>query len=110
MKPKKLRKLTDEAFRHYLQYKDIKKFTPKLIKRLEKRWRKLAELENDYRTGEETYGYGNNIEDNLFHVDCYMQHISDRWECAFRIRWLLDGLASGKISNALTLVDIDLQT
>lgn len=41
--------------------------------------------EKDFRTGYETYGYGDdeNIMDNI----CY---INSKWNCAFRIRWILD--------------------
>lgn len=41
--------------------------------------------EKDFRTGYETYGYKDdeNIMDNI----CY---INSKWNCAFRIRWILD--------------------
>jgi hypothetical protein len=44
-----------------------------------------VEYEDDWRSGEETYGYENqeSIMGNLF-------HISDRWGCAFRLRWMID--------------------
>lgn len=59
---------------------------------LKKRWKKLAKEENDYRSGEETYGYSDeeSIRNN-------MEYISDRWMAAFRIKWLIDGLNSEKI-------------
>lgn len=52
----------------------------------------LAELrsqgfEPDFRRGTDTYGYGS-IEGDL-------EYISDRWNCEFRIQWLLDGLNYG---------------
>jgi len=42
-------------------------------------------IEQDFRPGIETYGYDSeeSIESNLY-------YISDRWTCAFRIKWLLD--------------------
>lgn len=41
--------------------------------------------EKDFRTGYETYGYKDmeSIMDNI----CY---INSKWNCAFRIRWILD--------------------
>lgn len=41
--------------------------------------------EKDFRTGYETYGYEDmeSIMDNI----CY---INSKWNCAFRIRWILD--------------------
>ena len=41
--------------------------------------------EKDFRSGKETYRYETqeSIESNL-------RYISDRWNCMFRIRWLLD--------------------
>lgn len=45
----------------------------------------LAEYENDYRSGNETYGY-----ENMEHILGWLYYISDRWRCAFRVRWLID--------------------
>jgi len=45
----------------------------------------LLIFEDDWRSGEETYGYESEesvIED--------MNHICDRWRCAFRVRWMID--------------------
>jgi hypothetical protein len=39
----------------------------------------------DYRTGDETYGY-----DNEESISNNLMYISDRWNCSFRLRWLLD--------------------
>ena len=41
--------------------------------------------EKDFRTGEESYGYSNQE-----YIEERMSYISDRWNCAFRIRWILD--------------------
>lgn len=41
--------------------------------------------EHDLRSGAETYGYQND-ESIMYNL----QYISDRWNCAFRIRWVLD--------------------
>jgi len=49
-------------------------------------------VKNDYRTGQETYGYEPD-EANMLIVE----YISDRWLAAFRIKWLIDGLKNGKI-------------
>lgn len=45
----------------------------------------LAEYENDHRSGSETYGY-----ENLEQILGWLNYISDRWRCAFRVRWLID--------------------
>ncbi|RLF43496.1 MAG: hypothetical protein DRN17_06260 [Thermoplasmata archaeon] len=45
--------------------------------------------EGDYRSGYETYGYGDN---NLTHL----LYISDRFNCQFRLRWLYDGIVGNK--------------
>ena len=41
--------------------------------------------ENDSRSGMETYGYSSNdsITNNVL-------YISDKWQCQFRVRWLID--------------------
>jgi hypothetical protein len=59
---------------------------------LEKMWGELSRNENDCRRGDETYGYA-----NAESIKLDMEYISDRWFCAFRIKWLIDGLENGKI-------------
>ena len=59
---------------------------------LEKLWRELSTKENDYRSGDKTYGYRNKEE-----IKNTMEYISDRWMCAFRVKWIIDGLRKGKI-------------
>ena len=44
-------------------------------------WKQKSKKEYDFRTGEETYGYSDPEYD--------LSYINDRWECAFRINWLL---------------------
>ena len=45
-------------------------------------WQDRAKEEEDFRTGEEVYGYeGDN--QNQF------EYISDRWNCAFRLAWII---------------------
>ena len=46
-------------------------------------------VEKDYRSGFETYGYENE-ESILSNID----YISDRWGCAFRVRWIINLLDS----------------
>ncbi len=41
--------------------------------------------ENDNRTGIETYGYSSH--DSIINN---LKYISDRWQCQFRTKWLLD--------------------
>lgn len=59
---------------------------------LEKMWSELSREENDTRPGVETYGY---IDDDQ--IKDTMSYISDRWFCAFRIKWIIDGLENGRI-------------
>lgn len=47
--------------------------------------------DDDRRTGEEVYGY---VESEIRDTMCY---ISDRWNCAMRIRWLIDGIENGAL-------------
>ena len=41
--------------------------------------------EKDFRSGEESYGY--NTQE---YIEERMSYICDRWNCAFRIKWILD--------------------
>jgi hypothetical protein len=61
----------------------------RLLPELQRIYPRLARAAGDWRTGEETYGYNN--------VGRDLSYISDRWRVAFRVRWLTDGLRSGKI-------------
>ena len=45
----------------------------------------LILMEEDYRTGTDTYGY-----DNLEHIQFTLSYISDRYKCGFRVRWLIE--------------------
>jgi hypothetical protein len=60
----------------------LRPFLPFMIRLYELR---LLPKEMDYRSGFETYGYSNNesILSNL-------EYISDRWQAAFRLRWLIN--------------------
>ena len=55
------------------------------IENLNNCYRRSLEFDKDYRTCEESYGYKNeeNIINNLIYV-------SDRWNCSFRIKWIID--------------------
>lgn len=49
-------------------------------------YKETLAYDKDFRTGEESYGYTKeecNIRER-------MSYISDRWNCSFRIRWILD--------------------
>lgn len=61
-----------------------------LLPQMEKRWKIFAKRDNDYRDGYETYGYGDNNRNQ-------MEYISDRWKCAFRLKWIIDGVRDGHI-------------
>lgn len=63
-----------------------------ILPAMKKEWQKYAKDENDYRDGRDTYGYSDeeSIRNNLF-------YISDRWRCAFRLKWIIDGVELGYI-------------
>lgn len=54
-------------------------------KYLEICYKESLSFDKDYRTGEEAYGYKS--ED---YIRERMSYISDRWNCSFRLRWILD--------------------
>lgn len=54
-------------------------------KYLEYLYKLQSASEKDFRTGEESYGYSNQD-----YIEERMSYISDRWNCAFRIRWIMD--------------------
>lgn len=90
MRPTKFKRAVSDAIIHRLETGSSALFTPRLRHRMEREWRRLAKENGDYRAGVDTYGYDGEVEVDL----CY---ISDRWRCAFRVRWLLDGLEGGHI-------------
>lgn len=57
---------------------------------LEQLWQLYSDQEKDYRPGSETYGYGDDVYED-------MVYISDRWKCAFRLKWIIDGLENRSI-------------
>ncbi len=90
MRPEKLHTLVNKGFDAWLAGEGNKPLT-ELLPDMKKEWQRRSKKEQDFRTGEETYGYcPNSIRNN-------MVYISDRWCCAFRLRWLIDGLENGSI-------------
>ncbi len=59
----------------------LKKIEPELKKIYEKSLLR----DGDYTSGVESYGY-----DGEDSIKINLNYISDRWNCSFRIRWLLD--------------------
>ena len=45
----------------------------------------LLVKEEDYRSGEDTYGY-----EDLESIQGSLWYISDRWKACFRVRWLIE--------------------
>ena len=45
-------------------------------------WQERSKEEEDYRTGEEVYGYEGDNQGQF-------NYISDRWNCAFRLAWII---------------------
>ena len=90
MRPERFRYELDKAIEYWLKTGSNAKLLP-LTREMERVWKRWAKEENDYRSGEETYGY----DEEKIRYD--MLYISDRWRCAFRLRWILDGVKSNKI-------------
>lgn len=95
MRPQKARNIINKSISYYLKgnrsalYKAlpaIKKMYKK-CKIEEKRLCSEYDIEPDIRSGNEIYGYFNQVS-----IDNNLMYISDRWNCVFRLRWLLDGV------------------
>lgn len=91
MRPERFNYEMNKAFDYWFKTKAVDKFLPLMreMKRVHAKW---AKKEGDHRSGNETYGYSDreSIETDMF-------YISDRWRCAFRLRWLIDGIESREI-------------
>lgn len=92
MRPEKFRYLVNKAVQHRMETGSSDRFTKPLIMRMIREWHKLARREEDYRVGNETYGYKDQES-----IDYSILYISDRWMCAFRLKWLIDGVVDGHI-------------
>lgn len=92
MRPEKFRYEMNKAFDLWIETKSVSQFTP-LLREMDRVWKKWAKQEDDHRTGMDTYEYvtKESIRNNMF-------YISDRWRCAFRLKWLYDGLKDKHIS------------
>jgi len=90
MRPERFHYELNNAIEYWLKTGSNAKLLS-LTREMERVWKKWAKEEEDYRSGEETYGYEEDkIQNNMI-------YISDRWRCAFRLRWILDGVKSNKI-------------
>ena len=94
MRPQTAVRLINKHMRQYYSYDEhaTKNFSKVMLRALERLYyRNLNEVseykDSDTRTGEETYGYDNNYGN--------LHYISDRWNCSFRMRWLIDGIKAG---------------
>ena len=85
------KKRTQRAIDHWLETAENSLLINELPF-LKKIWEELSDYEGDYRGGAETYGY-----DSDQSIRSNMEYISDRWFCAFRVKWIIDGLENGKI-------------
>ena len=71
-----------------LENLSLKEIQDELLKRkpeLTKLYKKYDLEEKDPRPGKDTYGYK-----SLGSIKSNLEYISDRWQCQFRVRWLLD--------------------
>jgi len=91
MRPETVHYKLTQLFDRWYETKQLDVPAP-LLRGMKQLWKKWAKEEDDYRDGEDTYMYKTpeSIENNLF-------YISDRWRCAFRLKWLIDGIEAGHI-------------
>ena len=91
MRPTTLRQKLNHAIQIRLKKGDREPLV-KLIKPMKKHWLALAKEEEDFRDPVDVYGYSDaeSIENNLL-------YISDRWNCAIRLKWIIDGVENGKL-------------
>lgn len=91
MRPQKARRIINRAIHQYLydyHYKPLQRSLPAL----KSLYVSCLRSELDFRTGYETYGYRDAefIKNNL-------NYISDRYQCAFRLKWIIDGIVDKHI-------------
>lgn len=75
----------ERAMTHRRISGNISLFDETLVSEMKKYYDAMSLWEGDYRSGAETYGYEN--EESIQYTLLY---ISDRWRCAFRLKWLID--------------------
>lgn len=90
MRPETVHYRLNQAFDHWFETKELV-VSKQLLRGMNRLWKRWAREEEDFQTGDETYKYvtPESINNNLLYV-------SDRWRCAFRLRWLIDGLEQNK--------------
>lgn len=91
MRPERFRYEMNLAFDEWFKSRSTKRFRS-LMREMERVWVKWSKEEGDYRTGEETYGYS-----DIESIENDMLYISDRYRCAFRLKWIIDGIKNNKI-------------
>lgn len=91
MRPERFCYEMNLAFDNWHETKSILRFIS-LMREMERVWKKWSVRDGDSRSGEETYGYKDQER-----IKYDMFYISDRWNCAFRLKWLIDGIKNGKI-------------
>ncbi len=77
---------------------EIQASLKKIRPALEKLYKGTLAVDDDHRVGLETYGY-KSIEE----IKRNLRYISDRWNCSYRIRWILDliELDLSKLSDSI---------
>lgn len=90
MRPETVHYKLNQAYDNWYETKELV-VSKQLLRGMNRLWKRWAKEEADFRTGEETYGYKDS--ERIYYNLLY---ISDRWRCAFRLRWLIDGLEQNK--------------
>lgn len=90
MRPEKFHYEMTRAFDEWFHTNTVAGFNKPLLREMKRVWAKMAATEKDNRSGPETYGY---LSRSKIYFD--MMYISDRWRCAFRLKWLIDGIEGG---------------
>jgi len=94
MRPQKAkREINKVLWRYFIENGDLQKMSLdeviKKLKTIEPYLKKMYDIaiknDQDFRSGEETYGY-----EDIEKIKGDLIYISDKWNCSFRIRWILD--------------------
>ena len=96
MLPPTFKRKMNHAIQDYLRTCATSKFKP-LMTTMNRVVSQYSKEEKEYRTGEYVYGYKD--DESIMNN---MMHVSDRWRCAARLRWIRDGLRDGHFEKVIT--------
>ena len=79
----------EKIYKYYRDTDTKKNFFHRRVKRKEWKWGREHPSKFDDRSGKETYGY-----ESIDSIKNNLNYIYGKWQCAFRVRWLLDLIES----------------